>query len=58
MKPETKTCGTSCGCASQVDAKKDDQKNLEKESEIKPAEKETDPTRFGDWEIGGRAIDF
>jgi len=57
MKPEEKKCGESCGCRVSQDTKKDVKKNLEE----KPAEKEVvklDPTHFGDWQINGRAIDF
>jgi hypothetical protein len=50
-KSEEKKCGESCGCADV----KDDQKIEEK----KVAEKiESDPTRFGDWQVNCRAIDF
>ncbi len=55
-KSEEKKCGESCGC---VDAK-DDQKIEEKKSAEKIADKkiESDPTRFGDWQVNCRAIDF
>lgn len=53
---EQKKCGESCGCNSSQDVKievsKVDNQN-EKTEEIK-----LDPTRFGDWEVKGRAIDF
>ncbi len=53
---EQKKCGEFCGCNSSQDVKievsKVDKQN-EKTEEIK-----LDPTRFGDWEVKGRAIDF
>jgi hypothetical protein len=50
---EIKSCGKSdCGCTSQENSTKLEEKNLEKPEEKK------DPTRFGDWEVNGRAIDF
>ena len=53
---EPKKCGESCGCNTSQDVKievaKVDNQN-EKTEEIK-----LDPTRFGDWEVKGRAIDF
>ncbi len=58
-------CSGDCACKSsqqdQMQLSQDQSTDL-KESVISPksnieAEK-ADPTRFGDWEIGGRAIDF
>jgi hypothetical protein len=47
---EQKKCGESCECKTVNDLKKE---------EIKVEEKvEHDPTRFGDWQVNGRAIDF
>ena len=47
---EQKKCGESCGCMATDDSKKE---------EIKSEEKiEQDPTRFGDWPVNCRAIDF
>lgn len=57
MKPEEKKCvGESCECSNALNTKKDSQKNISEKpeaEEIKP-----DPTRFGDWQVNGRAIDF
>ena len=51
---EQKKCGESCSCQSATDVKKEEIKE-----EMKLEEKvEQDPTRFGDWQINGRAIDF
>jgi len=47
-KIDKQNCGESCGC----DAKKEPVKAEEKKPE------ENDPTRFGDWQVKGRAIDF
>jgi len=48
---EKKTCeNQSCDCVTVDDSKKE---------EITLEEKvEQDPTRFGDWQVNGRAIDF
>jgi len=55
---EQKKCGESCSCQSVTDVKKEEMKEKIKE-EMKLEEKaEQDPTRFGDWQINGRAIDF
>ncbi len=51
---EQKKCGESCGCGSKQDSKNDASKvENEKTEELKP-----NPTRFGDWQVNGRAIDF
>ncbi len=61
MNYEEKKCGESCGCSASQEIKKDEQIP---EVEInfpntKTKEKiEQDPTRFGDWQVNGRAIDF
>lgn len=61
-KPEDKKCNQSCDCGKTKKAKEESQKpnlNLSQESELQNLlEKEPDPTRFGDWQINGRAIDF
>ena len=41
-------CGESCGCESKQEQVKVEEK--------KPVE--NDPTRFGDWQVNGRTIDF
>ena len=48
---EKQSCGkSSCACS---------EKEMPKKSLEKPAEEiKLDPTRFGDWEVNGRAIDF
>ncbi len=56
MKPEEKKCGQSCGCE-KMQEQNQEQKNLERKSE-EAQEAQKDPTRFGDWEVNGRAIDF
>lgn len=56
-----KTCSESCACNQAQEPKKPEQildlttppKTQSTKEENKP-----DPTRFGDWEINGRAIDF
>jgi hypothetical protein len=63
---ENKKCGNaSCACSQEPskselvnnnEIKLDDTKNLTNDYEDKNLKK--DPTRFGDWEINGRAIDF
>ncbi len=55
-KSEEKNCDEACGCADV----KDDQKTEEKKSAEKIFDKkiELDPTRFGDWQVNCRAIDF
>jgi hypothetical protein len=46
---EQKKCSESCSCSTVNDSKE----------EITLEEKvEQDPTRFGDWQVNGRAIDF
>lgn len=52
---EKKKCGESCGCAATPDVKKDAQIS---KTEIPQEKKDQDPTRFGDWQVNGRAIDF
>jgi len=52
-KEKQQNCGKSdCACASQ--------KNLPIKNETHKEEPqiEQDPTRFGDWQVNGRAIDF
>jgi hypothetical protein len=50
QKTAAKNCGESCGCSD---------KSMSKTSSEKPVEEiKADPTRFGDWEVNGRAIDF
>jgi hypothetical protein len=55
-----KPCSTACGCVENA-------QNLPKNSEKKPdlteiggfaAKNLPEPTRFGDWEVGGRCSDF
>lgn len=54
--PETENCGkTDCGCANSQDEML---KNAEIEKEEPKEEKTLDPTHFGDWQVGCRAIDF
>lgn len=45
-KPAKQNCGESCGCEVKKEAAKEEVKI------------ENDPTRFGDWQVNGRAIDF
>ena len=52
---EEKKCGESCGCNTSQEMKKDDQVS---NVEISKEKIEQDPTRFGDWQVNGRAIDF
>ncbi len=52
---EEKKCGESCGCSASQEKKKDDQVS---NAEISKEKIEQDPTRFGDWQVNGRAIDF
>ncbi len=58
MKEENKklnSCNKSdCECSSQKQSAKTGNSNGEKTE----AETPQDPTRFGDWEVNGRAIDF
>ena len=50
QKDPIQKCGESCGCS---------EKPTQKISSEKPTEEtKLNPTRFGDWEINGRAIDF
>jgi hypothetical protein len=60
MKNE-KNCGESCGCNQALESKKPeeilDPITLPKTQNTKE-ENKPNPTRFGDWEIKGRAIDF
>ncbi len=64
MKDSTKNCGNNdCSCKSSSSSEKkiSDQNILTaQENPTNQIEdnKKPDPTRFGDWEIGGRAIDF
>ncbi len=55
----TKSCNKSdCGCKSDKDqfAKNIEiESSKEKDAEEKPTQ---DPTKFGDWQVNGRAIDF
>jgi hypothetical protein len=57
-----KKCGESCDCKTEQETKKDDQTlSVAAPATKKENQKEEDklnPTRFGDWEIKGRAIDF
>ncbi len=61
-KPEEKKCGQSCGCNTSQEIKKDEQISNQTISfpntEISKEKIEQDPTRFGDWQVNGRAIDF
>ncbi len=57
--PENKKCGQSCGCdkaLSEKDLAQDANQNPPQEESEKKLQ--PDPTRFGDWEVNGRAIDF
>ncbi|MBP7710645.1 MAG: DUF1674 domain-containing protein [Rickettsiales bacterium] len=60
--PEEKKCGESCGCSPSQKIKKDEKiTNAEitfPNQETKQNKIEQDPTRFGDWQVNGRAIDF
>lgn len=51
-----KKCGESCGCTVAAEIKKDDQ--VAKIETTNKEKTEQDPTRFGDWQVNGRAIDF
>jgi hypothetical protein len=52
-------CGQSCGC-DEVKITEEQVKNnapsFSQEKEL--PQNEPDPTRFGDWQVNGRAIDF
>lgn len=39
-------------------ARREDIELADREREIGGADRDTNPTRYGDWEKGGRAIDF
>jgi hypothetical protein len=53
---EEKKCGESCECN---DSKKNfKQTNLTAKEETQKEKTDQDPTRFGDWSVNGRAIDF
>jgi hypothetical protein len=61
-KPEEKKCGESCGCNPSQEIKKDEKitnAEITFPNPENPKNKiEQDPTRFGDWQVNGRAIDF
>ena len=50
QKESTQNCGESCGCKEKPASEIPQQKESK---QPKP-----NPTRFGDWEVKGRAIDF
>lgn len=52
---EEKKCNESCVCSSSQEVKKDTQTT---NPEINKETPKQDPTRFGDWQVNGRAIDF
>ncbi len=54
-KPEEKKCDQSCGCSTSQEIKKDEKIT---DTRINQEKIEQDPTRFGDWQVNGRAIDF
>ena len=62
MNLEEKKCGQSCGCGTSQEMKKDEPvSNVEisfPNPEISKEKTKQDPTRFGDWQVNGRAIDF
>lgn len=59
MENKSTTCGESCGCHAQ-NKKSEEAKNNERSNQnIETATiEEQDPTKFGDWQINGRTIDF
>ncbi len=59
MKSEQKCGDKSCGCNSTPE-KKDEYVDLTSVTITNEVKKETkdDPTKFGDWQVNGRAIDF
>lgn len=61
MKPEQKCGDKSCGCNTSQ-AKQDEQyvdlTSVTITDEVKKIEPKDDPTKFGDWQVKGRAIDF
>lgn len=61
---KVQNCGNeNCACSSKENLKSTQTKNLNPETKSSSnqdsnSEPEQDPTRFGDWQVNGRAIDF